>query len=136
MGSRYWEKSGRKYRICVESYEDLIMQGWISVPNQKNEKFSSMMEFLLKMETLLDQEKRPQAYTMPRRFQTLQQETTVKKEEEKTGNCIATFELRVVFRQNSSWQGVLTWRENGQEAYFRSVLELVILLDSALGRNL
>ena len=44
----------------------------------------------------------------------------------------ATFELQVLFRQHSSWQGILVWKERKAEQSFRSVLELVILLDSAL----
>ena len=45
---------------------------------------------------------------------------------------LATFQLSVLFRQNASWQGSLTWLERAEEARFRSVLELVGLLDSAL----
>lgn len=45
---------------------------------------------------------------------------------------LATFQLSVLFRQNASWQGRLTWLERAEEARFRSVLELVGLLDSAL----
>lgn len=44
----------------------------------------------------------------------------------------ATFALRVLFRQNASWQGSVTWLEGGQEESFRSVLELLMLMNSAL----
>ena len=42
------------------------------------------------------------------------------------------FELEVLFRQNYSWQGKLTWLDQGQEASFRSVLELLILMETIL----
>lgn len=45
----------------------------------------------------------------------------------------ATFILHVQFRQNSTWQGKLIWLEAEQEESFCSVLELLKLLDSALG---
>ena len=44
----------------------------------------------------------------------------------------ATFALRILFRQNSSWQGSITWLEGKQERSFRSVLELILLMDNAL----
>ena len=40
--------------------------------------------------------------------------------------------VRILFRQNASWQGSVLWREGGQEERFRSALELVLLMDSAL----
>ena len=43
-----------------------------------------------------------------------------------------TFSLRVLFRQNHSWQGEITWLERRESQYFRSVLELMQLLDRAL----
>ena len=46
--------------------------------------------------------------------------------------AVATFSMRILFRQNSSWQGSLTWIEGNQEEYFRSVLELIVLMENAL----
>lgn len=40
------------------------------------------------------------------------------------------FFVRVIFREHNSWQGEVRW--NGQRAYFRSALELLCLLNSAL----
>ena len=39
--------------------------------------------------------------------------------------------MRVIFRQNASWQGSVTWLEEEKEENFRSVLELVLLMHSA-----
>ncbi|MBR5319181.1 MAG: hypothetical protein IKU46_06265 [Peptococcaceae bacterium] len=46
--------------------------------------------------------------------------------------AIATFKVKVLFRQSASWQGKLIWIEGKQEIAFRSALELVKLMDSAL----
>ena len=43
-----------------------------------------------------------------------------------------TFAVRILFRQNASWQGSVTWLEGNREESFRSVLELIFLMDSAL----
>ena len=40
--------------------------------------------------------------------------------------------VRILFRQNASWQGTVLWSEGSQEERFRSALELALLLDSAL----
>ena len=49
---------------------------------------------------------------------------------------LATFRVSVLFRQNASWQGTLLWTERAVDAQFRSVLELIRLLDSALTEEL
>ena len=40
--------------------------------------------------------------------------------------------VRVIFRQNASWQGSVSWLEGRRDESFRSVLELLMLLNSAL----
>lgn len=44
----------------------------------------------------------------------------------------ATFTIQVQFRQNATWQGTLAWMENKKVQQFRSVLEMVKLMDKAL----
>lgn len=43
-----------------------------------------------------------------------------------------TFIVRVQHMQNSSWQGLLTWVEEDRTVSFRSVLELLKLIESAV----
>lgn len=43
---------------------------------------------------------------------------------------LATLRLRVMFRQNASWQGNIKWVEEELEENFQSVLELMLLIDS------
>ncbi len=45
---------------------------------------------------------------------------------------VATFQLRILFRQNASWQGSVAWTEGRREESFRSVLELLLLMNSAM----
>jgi len=45
---------------------------------------------------------------------------------------MGTFIVHVQYRQNSTWQGQVTWVDKEQTQKFRSVLELLKLMDSAL----
>ena len=45
---------------------------------------------------------------------------------------IGTFIVRVQHRQNSSWQGRITWMEQNKTLSFRSVWELMKLIESAV----
>ena len=44
----------------------------------------------------------------------------------------ASFIVRVTSRQNATWQGSISWTERGVTKHFRSALELIKLIDSAL----
>jgi len=54
---------------------------------------------------------------------TIQQEQGVTK---------STFEITVRFKQNATWQGQILWAEKNQKQNFRSVLEMLKLMDEAL----
>ena len=45
-----------------------------------------------------------------------------------------TFLVRVLFRRNDTWQGTVCWKEKGEQASFRSFLELLMMVDSAVRR--
>lgn len=44
----------------------------------------------------------------------------------------AVFVVRIHFRRNSTWQGTITWTDSKRTQNFRSALELIRLMDSAL----
>ena len=48
---------------------------------------------------------------------------------------VATFAIRIQYRNNASWQGTVKWIEGDAEEYFRSVLELFWLIDSAMSAD-
>ena len=43
-----------------------------------------------------------------------------------------TFVIEVIDQQNASWQGTVNWVNKGKKENFRSALELIRLIDSAL----
>lgn len=48
-------------------------------------------------------------------------------------SCLATFVVSVLFRQNATWQGTIQWVEGRQTRQYRSVNELMRLMDEAAG---
>jgi hypothetical protein len=46
--------------------------------------------------------------------------------------CGPTFILQVLFRQNATWQGTIQWIEGRQTRQYRSVNELLKLMDEAM----
>ena len=43
-----------------------------------------------------------------------------------------TFLLTIYNRQNATWQGTVTWVDRNEKQQFRSALELIKLIESAL----
>lgn len=43
-----------------------------------------------------------------------------------------TFLLNIYNRQNATWQGTVTWVDKNEKQRFRSALELIKLIESAL----
>ena len=43
-----------------------------------------------------------------------------------------TFIVHVLYRQNATWQGEVVWADKKKKQRFRSALELLKLMDSAL----
>ena len=133
MIDRMWGSESRKTLVCVDSYNKGVLEGRFYNAYQEAESFESLSQFLNKMETLLDDLQMPQAYTVKRTFtdQVEPLESRAPPARIRRG-AEATFELQVIFRQHTSWQGVIVWLEQQWEQSFRSVLELVFLMDSAL----
>ena len=46
-----------------------------------------------------------------------------------------TFVIQILNQQNAAWQGLITWTEGRQTQPFRSTLELIKLIDSALTKE-
>lgn len=135
MIDRMWVHESRKTLVCVDSYNKGVLEGRFFNSWQEPDSFESLSQFLNKMETLLDELQMPQAYTEKRTFTDLTDplESLAPPSRIPRGTK-ATFELQVIFRQHTSWQGVVVWLEQKWEQSFRSVLELVLLMDSALRR--
>lgn len=133
MVQNMWVHDSRKILVCVDSYESGVLRGRFFTPFQEMQPFDSLSQFLVGIENMLEENRVLQSYTACRTFSTLLQSggRTGQPGTNRRG-ARATFELQVLFRQHSSWQGLLVWQDRKAEQSFRSVLELVILMDSAL----
>ena len=47
----------------------------------------------------------------------------------------ADFLVRIIFRQNASWQGEVHWLNTGQKRCFRSFIELALLLHQSMEQS-
>ena len=132
MIDQIWRSENQKILVCIDSYHNGNPQGRLYNDYAGDCRFESLSQMLLQTEEMLDDLQTPQAYTCCRRFSHLVESILTP-----CGNTIrrgaeATFELRVIFRQHTSWQGTILWLEQQQEQSFRSVLEMILLIDSAL----
>ena len=129
-------------RICIDYYDNGIPKGRIFPVSQDSAiDFVGWMTLIKELNRFMDVYDFPQAGMKLRAFQLSIQGVKGKDEgltktkqvanEWVRGN-LATFKLRILFRQNATWQGTLHWRERGKEERFRSVLELMSLVDSCL----
>ena len=123
--------------ICVDSYQDSVLKGRLYASDLGySDCFHSTVEFLKKMASLADHAMLPQAAYRPRVFRTPQESVMQPPPDAlpHTG-ALSTFALRILFRQNASWQGSIFWLDEEQEEHFRSVLELIFLIDSTLSEH-
>lgn len=132
MIAKPWVSQYQKNLICVDSYHNGVPVGRILSTGLESENFESLSQFLIKMEELLDDRQTPQSYTATRSFNTFVEPLGSQAASHTRRGAKATFEVQVIFRQHTSWQGVVYWQEAKQEQSFRSVLELILLMDSAL----
>lgn len=133
MVEQPWLRERSKTIVCLDSYHNGVPVGRIYGPHIGVERFNSLSQFLIKMEEILNDSQMPQSYTSVRTFPTFTEplDSGAPALQLRRGSQ-ATFEMQIIFRQHTSWQGIITWLEERMEQSFRSVLELILLMDSAL----
>lgn len=122
------------FLIYMDSYKNSVPEGQYYHPaHGEAGRYQSLAQLLLKIEQCMDVEDMPQSFYAVRTFFPLRGSW-----EEDCENVlprmggVATFSLQVIFRRNASWQGSLTWLDGNETQHFRSVLELIALMDSAI----
>ena len=107
--------------LTVTEYRDGVMKGILRHPRLEHPaEIQSLSQLILIIDSLLDLEECPD--------KPLPLVRPIPDEE----NVIAAFQIQVLFREFYTWQGRLVWNDQNQEASFRSVLELMQLLDEIL----
>lgn len=104
--------------VTVMSYADGVMTGNLRHPRlRRKEEFRSLSQMILLLNGLLDLEKcpNPPPPLVP----------SAKDDTERIG----VFRVQVLFREHNTWQGRLIWQDENKEFVFRSVMELIQMLD-------
>lgn len=103
--------------------------------------FHNVNELLQGMEKTFDLSNYPQSSTRERTFNKKDDVIKEKKRADQMVNAdeileksgeLATFVIHVKYRQNSTWQGDIFWAEEQKKLNFRSALEMIKMIDSAL----
>ena len=134
MQSRICGNEYRRTMVCIDSYENGVPAGRFYNPFfPEGKTFSSLTQFLIGMEDALNEMNFPQSFAVARSFSGAHgQRKALRPEGDAHTGILATFAIRLIFRQNASWQGNVIWNERQMESHFRSVLELASLMDGAL----
>ena len=110
-------------------------------------KFFDLIQMIEKMEEIFDEKSFPEAFLSPRILNPAKIEakknnfveradvmevmkSTIEQSGQNGKKC--TFEISVKFRQNATWQGTILWIEKNLKQNFRSVQEMLKLMDEAL----
>jgi len=134
--------------ICLDEYNEGEMSGRIySVSETEPDHFTSAVTLVKRISKIFDEGNGPQSTMRVRGF--YKNKTNNEKNSNRSGDRNqlemgkniaakinargkqATFRVRIMFRQNASWQGTVYWIEKNKEENFRSVLELFMLMDSS-----
>ncbi|WP_373209432.1 hypothetical protein [Allofournierella massiliensis] len=134
-------------RVCVDAWAGGEVTGRLyHCYSRQPEPIGRISDVLDSIDRLCDRLNYPARTQQPRHFgpEKPRPQTTQKKVEPqmtreelaKNKGKMATFVVHVMYRQHSTWQGSVTWAETGEKANFRSALELIKLMDSAVEATL
>ena len=130
------------YSYSSDSLRGLLYSMYLDEPYE----FVSLVQMIEKMEQIFDTKGFPEAFMASRMFDTSKnsrkiseldgnatmKEALITKIRPDPGLSQCTFEINVKFRQNATWQGQILWVEKNLKQNFRSVLEMLKLMDEAL----
>ncbi len=129
--------------LCVDRSEGHRFAGkFYHAYSSEATAFSDMDEAIFELEGFYDALNFPHPTTNSRCFgetgkrtgQQRQERKRVMKDEELLSRHgdLGTFIIRVQHRQNSSWQGRITWMDKNKTVCFRSIWEIIKLVAGAL----
>ena len=133
----YISEAFRTSIIAVDSYSSIDFCGKLYNPFYKQcVQIKSFQQLIKELDALMDEIGCPMSGMEKRTFTKYSNDTEraelLTDQSQATRGKTATFALRIQYRSNASWQGTIKWIEGDAEEYFRSVLELFWLIDSAM----
>ena len=128
--------------VCMDEYQGVECQGrYYHSYSKEAFPFSSPEDMLNQIQAFFDEMRYPFNGNKERSFGDSRNTYTGNKELKKVmkdkelldkKGDLGTFIIRVQHRQNSSWQGRITWMEEDKTLSFRSIWEMMKLIDSAM----
>ncbi|MCR4632567.1 MAG: hypothetical protein K5648_00400 [Erysipelotrichaceae bacterium] len=126
--------------LCVDRMDPVMAGRYFHHYHEEAIGFEGLTDLLLQLEDFYDDLRFPFPGNNERHFfekevTYMEKEMTRKLEDDEMLEMhgdLGTFIIRVQHRQNSSWQGRITWVEQDKTLYFRSVWEMVKLIEEAM----
>ena len=133
-------------RICVDKFEDHVVSGRVfSCRLTKPIVFRDLGGLVLRLDDVFDQQNFPQAFQRSCCFLHDDKREIFAAQDPSEGMSrelvnaqkgdFATFEVLVVSRRSSSWQGHIDWLDGSPRQEFISYLELMRMADEKLFRE-
>lgn len=134
------------FMVYVDSADSGILSGmFFNDYMDKPANFCDLTQLFLLMDSWSNKMNCPKEYFEPRYFVKEEEEKKSRQAEEikplsafqkrrNTRECgnLATFKIDILFRQNASWQGNISWQEKRSQVSYRSLLELMRIIVSAV----
>ena len=123
--------------VSIDSYNEKCFKGRVFYPASGSElTFQNAMQMLDAIGKSISDLGYTDGYCQMRSFAPLEEfafvgKTNLAVNKQPKGE-LATFKIKIIFMQNATWQGTIVWEESGEEQRFRSVFEMLSLMDSAL----
>lgn len=133
-------------RICVDrAFAQTVSGRVFSQRLTKPIPFADLSSLVLRLEDVFRQQNFPQAFQRSRTFLRDEKEDSFAAGEPSQGmgaeqvgaqrGELATFEVLVLGRRSSSWQGTVDWLDGGARQEFASFLELLRLVNERFFEN-
>lgn len=121
----------RTVNLVIDSYEEKTMVGKLESPVWRNcKRFNGTTQLLMMVDQLLNTAEMESQSKVEEDICYGQNTWDDKHDDEPVP--LAQFSVRVLYSRDTSWKGTVYWLDNKAAAHFRSVCELLILLDGAL----
>ncbi|MDL2237759.1 hypothetical protein LJC56_08030 [Christensenellaceae bacterium OttesenSCG-928-K19] len=106
-------------------------------------RFKGLVDMVNHLEELFDTENFPQATHKMREMKSEKENAgkievsleDIAMDASELKDKAPTFVIKVQYRQNASWQGMIQWLKGEKETQFKSALELIKLMDSVIARD-
>ena len=147
MGNELYIGAPNGIVLCVDGIDQMGCSGrFYHAYQEEAVLFKSLGEMLFRMEAFFDDLNFPRRGNSQRTFiehggaagaAHIQQKEKVMSDQELLGRhgLQETFIVRVQHRQNNTWQGRITWADKNKTLTFRSIWEMVHLMENALNED-